>query len=108
MQLRLLSVYRPPSACVLDTRVKFSLFEFFSLFLFLAKAFDKNILGKHNITYSTSNYDISSPEIRDIEPKLEQRLYAKTLLILSSCFAFGAIKPLSREQFQFPALALAR
>ena len=75
-----------------------------------------------------------SPEMQEIEPKLEQRLYAKTLtehhsvsltkfgqwsvlttlsvltfmpVNLSSCFAFGAIKPLSREQFQFPALARA-
>ena len=40
------SVYRHPPASVFDTRVKFSLFDFFSLFLFLSA---KNILGKHKV-----------------------------------------------------------
>ena len=30
------TVYRHPPACVFDTRVKFSLFEFFSLFIFFS------------------------------------------------------------------------
>ena len=49
------TVYRHPPMCVFDARVKFSSFEYFSLFFFLPTAFDKNILGKHNITYSISN-----------------------------------------------------
>ena len=54
MELRLLFTITRLRVCF-DGRVKFSLFEFFSLFFFLPKAFDENILGKHDITYSISN-----------------------------------------------------
>ena len=40
------SVYCHPPASVFDNHVKFSLFDFFPLFLFLSA---KNTLGKHNI-----------------------------------------------------------